>query len=145
MTFKDTLVAIRNDEIEILMQNHANGLRTLLGQVSVDALRGELYSQAGRLFQTVEAVFRIPVTDFFNQHSTYLTIKKAHPESLYRNHPEVVMLLERLRGEFTGMNVYFDILGSEFVFRVTATLVPQSGQIPFGNCSQRGVCHVPRS
>lgn len=138
-TFRQQLLNIRNESIRQVMEAHDTELRALLAQVDVDALRHELCSQAGRLLSHVEAKCRIPVSDFSARNRAYLTLKKCECLFLfYRQYPDIVLLLERLRAEFTGMVVSFDMMNTHFVFQVTGELESHpTDTVGCGNYSQR--------
>lgn len=139
-TFRDSLINIRNDEINLLIEAHDAELRALLGQVNLETLRMELYAQAGRLFSTVEAVQRISVDRFLRRHISLLQVKKAEhmPYEFYRRYPNITLLLERLRAEFTGMVVTFEMDNDAFVFRVSGVLA-----LPLGETGGAEDCSIP--
>lgn len=131
MAFRQTLLDIRNDEINLLMGAHDAELLQMLDQVSLDAMRLELYEQAGRLFSSVCAECRIDIGDFAQRHKTFLELKKVHDGAgaarLYRSYPVVTDLLDRMRAVFTGMVVALDITDTAFVFRVSGNLALTQG------------------
>lgn len=143
MSFRQSLLNIRNDEINLLMDAHDAELRGIIDQVSVEGLRMELYRQAAQLKSHVEATFRISVRDFFNRNSTLLKLKNVWADAeatheFYTRYPLVIMMLERLRAEFTSMLVVFGVtFTGEFVVRVSGTLALPRDETPArDDCSQ---------
>lgn len=138
--FKQTLLNIRNDEIHCLMEAHDTELRQCLEQVNLDAMRMDLYQQAGRLDAQVFTACEIDLTDFSRRHRAFLNLKKVHDSAdayrFYSSYHLVVRLMERLRAEFTGMVVAFDVTDTAFVFQVYGNLaLTQGGTGDVEGCS----------
>lgn len=146
ITFRQTLLDIRASEMNTLLQEHHREIRAMMQQVDVEAIRAELYTQAGRLMNRVEAVVRIPAADFLRRHRTYLELKRATENLLafYATYPAVCTVMEKLQAVFTGMILSFNMSPSnEFVFSVSAVLASPSDQIDDFACCWPHESHPP--
>ncbi len=127
MSFKQQLFNVRVNEINRLIDNHDAELRSLLSLINTDAFRSELFDQARKLQSHACVAHRIALHDFLNRHRTVLTIKKAfeHLEDFYQSYPDITMMLDRLRAEFTGMVVEFNVVDGHFVISIKADVAPR--------------------
>lgn len=145
LEFRQSLIGIRNDEINLRIHEHDTDLRAQLSQVCMGSMRADLYSQAGCLFPSVETIARIPMREFFHRHRVLLRVKKVvSPADFYARYPEITLLLERLRAEFTGMIVTFGVDNDEsFVFKVSGVLESPSGETGHSADYSTHVVHYP--
>lgn len=144
--FRQTLLNIRTDEMRTLLQEHDREIRAMMQQVDVESIRTELYTQASRLMNRVEAVVRIPAADFLRRHQIILEIKQAtnNPLAFYMIYPIVSTTMEKLRAEFTNMILSFTISpANEFVFSVSAVLASPSDQSVDSSCCWPRESHPP--
>jgi hypothetical protein len=124
--FKQQLLSVRNDQINHLIDAHDTELRSMLAQVDVECIKSDLFSQARQLLPRVCVVRHISTFDFFNRHRSLLKVKNAfyRLDEYYRTYPDVVMLLERLRNEFSGLVVGFDVVDNQFNVTITGDVAP---------------------